>query len=271
MQKVTSLEPGQYYHVYNRGVNRENLFREERNYAYFLKLYTRHITPVAETFAYCLLRNHFHFLIRIRYSIQTGAVFETAPVLSNLETAPVLSNLETAPVLSNLETAPVLSNSETAPVLSNSETAPVLSNLETASVLSNSETAPVSPALVSKAFNNFLATYAKAINKAYGRTGALFQHHFGRLPVSTDEYFAALVRYIHHNPRKHGFVSDFRAWPHSSYHALAQTRPAAGGASIPLARAAVLGWCGGARGFQDWHGVETDHRPIDPALDDDYD
>ncbi len=253
MQKVTSLEPGQYYHVYNRGVNRENLFREERNYAYFLKLYTRHITPVAETFAYCLLRNHFHFLIRIRYSIQTGAVFETAPVSSTSETAPVSSISETAPVSSISETAPVSSTSETAPVLS------------------TSETAPVSPALVSKAFNNFLAAYAKAINKAYGRTGALFQHHFGRLPVSTDEYFAALVRYIHHNPRKHGFVSDFRAWPHSSYHALAQTQPAAGGASIPLARAAVLGWCGGARGFQDWHGVETDHRPIDPALDDDYD
>jgi hypothetical protein len=29
------LEYGQYYHIYNRGNNRENLFVEARNYPYF--------------------------------------------------------------------------------------------------------------------------------------------------------------------------------------------------------------------------------------------
>jgi len=43
-----------YYHIYNRGINRENIFFQERNYNYFLNLYARHIEPVAETFAYCL-------------------------------------------------------------------------------------------------------------------------------------------------------------------------------------------------------------------------
>lgn len=38
----------------------------ERNYRYFLQLYARHIEPVAETLAYCLLPNHFHLLIRVR-------------------------------------------------------------------------------------------------------------------------------------------------------------------------------------------------------------
>jgi putative transposase len=60
------LHPGQYYHIYNRGNNRENLFVEDRNYRYFLQLYSKHIAPVAETYAYCLLRNHFHFLVRIQ-------------------------------------------------------------------------------------------------------------------------------------------------------------------------------------------------------------
>ena len=55
-----------YYHIYNRGTNRENIFFEERNYDYFLQLYAKHIEPVAETFAYCLLKNHFHLLVRIR-------------------------------------------------------------------------------------------------------------------------------------------------------------------------------------------------------------
>ncbi|MBI5303685.1 MAG: hypothetical protein HY868_16235 [Chloroflexi bacterium] len=60
------LVHGGYYHIYNRGNAGENIFREQRNYPYFLTLYAKYIEPVAETFAYCLLRNHFHLLVRIR-------------------------------------------------------------------------------------------------------------------------------------------------------------------------------------------------------------
>ena len=66
MTKPAALQHGSYYHFYNRGNNRENIFIEERNYAYFLQLYARHITGIADTYAYCLLRNHFHFLVRIK-------------------------------------------------------------------------------------------------------------------------------------------------------------------------------------------------------------
>ena len=61
MTSPSPLEYGQYYHIYNRGNNGENLFFEERNYPYFLKLYAHHILPVADTYAYCLLRNHFQY------------------------------------------------------------------------------------------------------------------------------------------------------------------------------------------------------------------
>lgn len=54
------------YHIWNRGVNHSTIFLEDDNYRYFLKLYVKHIEPVAETYAYCLLPNHFHFLIRTR-------------------------------------------------------------------------------------------------------------------------------------------------------------------------------------------------------------
>lgn len=60
------LENGKYYHIDNRGNNRENIFKERKNYDYFLKLYAHHIPSVADTFAYCLLKNHFHLLIRIK-------------------------------------------------------------------------------------------------------------------------------------------------------------------------------------------------------------
>ncbi|HKZ86348.1 MAG TPA: hypothetical protein VJ793_22180 [Anaerolineae bacterium] len=33
MSGITPLEPGKYYHIYNRGNNGENIFLEERNYA----------------------------------------------------------------------------------------------------------------------------------------------------------------------------------------------------------------------------------------------
>jgi len=80
---MTSPSPlcyGQYYHIYNRGNNRENIFVEERNYRYFLKLYVKYIEPVADTYAYCLLRNHFHFLVRIKTVAeqeQTLSLFST--------------------------------------------------------------------------------------------------------------------------------------------------------------------------------------------------
>ena len=66
MQKTQSLEFGKFYHIYNRGINSENLFKENRNYEYFLMLYSKHINPLAETYAWCLLKNHFHLLVKIK-------------------------------------------------------------------------------------------------------------------------------------------------------------------------------------------------------------
>ena len=65
MPEIAPLQPGHSYHIYNRGNNRENLFVEARNYAYFLDLYIKHVEPVARLFAYCMMKNHFHLLVRI--------------------------------------------------------------------------------------------------------------------------------------------------------------------------------------------------------------
>jgi putative transposase len=66
MQKHIPLEEGKFYHIYNRGINGEDLFREERNYYYFLEQYAKYVAPVVDTYAYCLLRNHFHLLVKIK-------------------------------------------------------------------------------------------------------------------------------------------------------------------------------------------------------------
>jgi REP element-mobilizing transposase RayT len=65
-QRIEPLEYGKYYHIYNRAVGRDNLFRHHANYEHFLRLYDKYIEPVAETFAWCLMPNHLHLLIRMK-------------------------------------------------------------------------------------------------------------------------------------------------------------------------------------------------------------
>ncbi|MEO5788689.1 hypothetical protein [Gelidibacter sp.] len=66
MALLDKIEFGHYYHIYNRGNNGNTIFFDEENYRYFLSLYLKYIYPIADTFYWCLLKNHFHFLIRIK-------------------------------------------------------------------------------------------------------------------------------------------------------------------------------------------------------------
>ena len=60
------FEIGQYYHIYNRGNNKEDIFIEEKNYNYFLLKMKEYLIPIAEVYAYCLLKNHFHVVLKIK-------------------------------------------------------------------------------------------------------------------------------------------------------------------------------------------------------------
>ncbi len=206
MTSPAPLQFGQYYHIYNRGNNRENLFYEERNYRYFLKLYARYVQPVADTFAYCLLRNHFHSLVYIKTEEEQEQTFRVSETLKVFK------------------------------------------------VLSPSQQ-----------FSNLFNAYAKAINKAYQRTGSLFQHPFGRILVTSDTYFVHLITYIHRNPQKHGFVDDFRDWTYSSYHAILSQKP------TRLKRDAVLDWFDNAAAFQASHQQDVNQALIAPLISDDFD
>jgi REP element-mobilizing transposase RayT len=78
---------------------------------------------------------------------------------------------------------------------------------------------------VARSFKNFLISYAKAINKKYDRTGALFQPKFKRKEVDNDFYFSWLIQYIHLNPVKAGLCKDFSDWVYSSYNAIVSEKP----------------------------------------------
>ena len=56
--------PHSIYHIYNQGNNRQIIFPKKQNYIFFLKKVRKHLSPCVDVLAYCLMPNHFHFLVR---------------------------------------------------------------------------------------------------------------------------------------------------------------------------------------------------------------
>ena len=61
-----SLQCGSIYHIYNKGNGRESLYKEEKNYYYFLDLFKKYLHQIVYLYAYCLLPTHFHLVVRIK-------------------------------------------------------------------------------------------------------------------------------------------------------------------------------------------------------------
>lgn len=170
---IPPLTYGNFYHIYNRGNNHQNIFLQERNYAYFLDLWWKHTSPIAETWAYCLLKNHFHAAVYIKNKEDlTGRKGKAV-------------------------------NSAAGVDIGND----VGGSREDLSGLKDP----------SKYFSNFFNAYARSINIATQRTGALFERPFKRIPVESTAYLMQLIVYVHQNPQKHRFTKDFREWKYSSY------------------------------------------------------
>lgn len=171
------LIEGQYYHIYNRGNNRENIFYTPRNYAYFLRKYDTYLSAYLDTYAYCLLHNHFHFLVRVK---EIGDI--SAPK-TNLSRRTSTDAIALSDGISNIGSDG-------------------LDNIS---------------AVISEQFRRFFIGYSQAINKQEGRVGSLFQKGFKRIHIDAQEHLTYLVYYIHANPQNHELVQDFRTYPYSSY------------------------------------------------------
>jgi putative transposase len=211
-----------YYHIYNRGVNGENIFVEERNYDLFLRLYEKHLLPVTDLFSYCMLRNHFHISVRVRSKeeiLETKKTLKVSPAKTlKVSQASSKHNVQN-PTASRDE------NSQRKPLGFDS----------------------LGSQYVSNQFSNFFNAYVKTINKAYMRTGSLFEHPFKRVPITTDRQFWNVIAYIHQNPQKHGFVKDFRDWKYSSYGVILTER------STVIKREEVMKWFGNRENYLSVH------------------
>lgn len=77
---MIEVENGKYYHIYNRGINSCNLFNNDHDFRYFLKLYNKYLNGIAETYAIALMSNHFHIVLKFNSNLEKP----THQYLSNL-------------------------------------------------------------------------------------------------------------------------------------------------------------------------------------------
>lgn len=75
--RITPFVEGQFYHIYNRGSGRQPIFFEEENYHYLLHLFMKYTrTTGIAVIAYCLMPNHYHFLVRQDSETPAGLLFQ---------------------------------------------------------------------------------------------------------------------------------------------------------------------------------------------------
>ena len=184
-EKKILLEPDKFYHIFNRGINSMDIFFENDNYTHFLRLYDKYIGAIADTYAWVLMKNHFHLLVRIKSQEDIVANFLHLQGFKNLEDVEMKAKVKKR---------------------------------------------------IYQQFSNLFNAYAKAINKRFGRTGALLESNFHRKPIEDIEYFKNVVIYIHNNPVHHIICKHPIEYPWSSYLSCMSLK------STKLKRDKVIGW-----------------------------
>jgi len=198
------LEEDRFYHIYNRGNNSEQLFFTNANYEFFIRQYDNFLSDYVDTFAFCLLPNHFHLLIRVK------PIKDLKVSLEKNETLLKVPHFEKAKPLRS----------------------------------------------VSAQFQKLFTSYSMAINKQEGRHGSLFEKPFRRIEVSSTQYLANLVFYIHANPQLHGLCDDFRHYPWSSYDRILKTKPS------KLCKKEVIEWFDDKENYLAYHSQKADIAAI---------
>ena len=176
------LEEGQFYHIYNHAVGGRDLFREAANYEHFLSLYEKYISPVADTYAWVLMKNHFHLLVRIKETNKIGFYKKL-----NSDRSDDSVRFQTTTDLSEFGEPERVDISKL-----------------------------IRP-IPSKHFSHLFNAYSRYLNIRYETHGALFERPFKRKLIDTNEYLKRVILYIHNNPVHHGFCEHLVEYAWSSY------------------------------------------------------
>jgi len=81
-RRIIPFLPDQYYHLYNRGHNRQPVFFQRKNYLYFLRGVKKYLCDQADVLAYCLMPTHYHILVKIKSPIAEVPSAESSQAVS---------------------------------------------------------------------------------------------------------------------------------------------------------------------------------------------
>jgi putative transposase len=218
------LEEDRYYHIYNRANGSEKIFVEKDNYRFFMDKYRQHISPIADTYCYCLMPNHFHFLIKIKTEAEVRkALLEMKAGkqhVSGFAARPHVPGFESGAGKQHVPGFESDAGKQHVPGFESDagkQHVPGFENL--GRVCWSNEEQPLEK-ILSKQLSNFFNSYSKAFNKQQNRMGSLFIKNFKRKKIEDMRYMKNLVRYIHNNPVEAKLVHTPEQFLYSSYNTI---------------------------------------------------
>jgi REP element-mobilizing transposase RayT len=78
---LESFQENEFMHVICKAVGHEFLFNNDQNKKYFLKKYDHYLGNYLDTYAYCLLDNHVHWLVKCKQTENLKKHIDKVPVL----------------------------------------------------------------------------------------------------------------------------------------------------------------------------------------------
>ena len=57
---------GATYHFYNRSADRKTIFHSDVDFDYFLDRFIYYFGSIFDIYAFCLMKNHFHFIVKVK-------------------------------------------------------------------------------------------------------------------------------------------------------------------------------------------------------------
>ena len=176
------IEKGHIYHIYNQGNNRQKIFFNRENYFFFLGKMKEYILPYTDIMAWCLMPNHFHWMVYVRETDifrSRGATQSRTPTISDN----ISFNKSIGFLLASYTRA-----------------------------INNQEN------ITGSLFRE--KTKAECLTAYNGITPSFYNTEFGTIMNITDpekEYPQICFNYIHNNPVKAGLVKSAEDWEFSSF------------------------------------------------------
>lgn len=185
------FEKNHIYHIYNQGNNRQKLFFDRENYLFFLQKMNDYLLPYCDILAWCLMPNHFHWMVYVRetevdFNVSRGVITDSrGATLSRTPTNP-------KPATLNQSIGIILASYTRAINKQNNSSGSLFRQKTKADCVTNPQ--EISPSYYNLGFGTRI-----------------------RLHDPEKEYPQACFNYIHQNPVKAGLVKHAKDWEFSSF------------------------------------------------------